>query len=94
MWLRHPDWTVYTGFSFVGEIYGDWDYHSFCVDTKGRIVEPTTYGHRDMYWGAPLTPEQANNFALLELDNLKRLGFDVGKEARRLTPLMADAVLA
>lgn len=73
-WLTDPTMRVFAGFGYCGELMR-WDYHSFAVDSKDRIVEPTPL-KRDVYFGAELVGDAILSFVREELDNLAALGID------------------
>lgn len=78
-WLRNPGWRLAMGFAYseeLNEACSSWHFHSFCVDEKGRIIEPTTID-RDAYWGVILDEKHAHAFAWEEVENMKALNYEL-----------------
>lgn len=75
-WLRNPGWQLVMGFAYseeLNEACSSWHFHSFCLDGRGRLVEPTPCA-RDRYWGSVLTEEEARECVREELENIRNLG--------------------
>lgn len=78
-WLKHPGWKLCYGFAYSEELteaLSSWHAHSFCLDEKGRIIEPTP-NERTLYWGVVLDHAGAQRLAWEELENIRNLGLKV-----------------
>lgn len=76
-WLCNPGWRYVYGFAALDSCCeNEWHCHSFCLDEAGTVIEPTPLG-REQYWGVVLDAETTKAVVAEELDNIRRLGFEV-----------------
>ena len=76
-WLKDPSLTMYTGIAYMDD-FGDWVQHTFAVDTKNNVIEPTPM-LRDTYYGHPMSLLETLKFVRDELQNIGNLGFKPNK---------------
>lgn len=75
LWKNRTGYRIVTGLAYseeLNESLSDWHYHSFCIDEKNTIIEPTPI-ERNWYVGTILNNDQAEEFYREEIENIRNL---------------------
>jgi len=74
--LHNPTWKLCFGLAEWGECVTEWGMHSWCIDDKNQIIEPTTL-IRNRYIGVVIPENFKSSLIWEELSNIQRvLGVD------------------